>query len=127
MRRNAVSENVRRYRTIASLYRQTAAFRPDQKWSLLAQAFEHESVSRGRSSRDTLLATTRRDRRWQQPRKVVKGSVTRCLANGRMVERASVWWFHSYSPPLNDATRRRKLAAHFVIVCALFTALLMAL
>ena len=49
------------------------------------------------------------------------------LANGRMVERASVWWFHSYSPPLNDATRRRKLALHFVIVCALFTALLMAL
>jgi len=27
----AVSENVRRYRTIASLYRQTAAFRPDIK------------------------------------------------------------------------------------------------
>jgi hypothetical protein len=37
-----VWENVRRYRTIASLYRQTAAFRPDQKWSLLAQAFEWE-------------------------------------------------------------------------------------
>ena len=34
----AVLENVRRYRTIASLYRQTAAFRPDQKCSLLAQA-----------------------------------------------------------------------------------------
>ena len=38
----AVFENVRRDRTIASLYRQTAAFRPDQKWSLLAQAFEWE-------------------------------------------------------------------------------------
>ena len=37
-----VWENVRRYRTIASLYRQTAAFRPDQKWSLLEQAFEWE-------------------------------------------------------------------------------------
>jgi hypothetical protein len=39
-------ENVRRYRTIASLYRQTAAFRPDQKWSLLAQAFEYERLAR---------------------------------------------------------------------------------
>ena len=42
----AVLENVRRYRTIASLYRQTAAFRPDQKWSLLAQAFEFERLAR---------------------------------------------------------------------------------
>lgn len=37
-----VLESVRRYRTIASLYRQTAAFRPAQKWSLLAQAYEYE-------------------------------------------------------------------------------------
>jgi hypothetical protein len=42
----AVLENVRRYRTIASLYRQTAAFRPNQKWSLLAQAFEYERLAR---------------------------------------------------------------------------------
>jgi hypothetical protein len=42
----AILENVRRYRTIASLYRQTAAFRPDQKWSLLAQAFEYERLAR---------------------------------------------------------------------------------
>ena len=41
-----VLENVRRYRTIASLYRQTAAFRPDQKWSLLAHAFEYERLAR---------------------------------------------------------------------------------
>ena len=41
----AVLENVRRYRTIASLYRQTAAFRPAQKWSLLAQAFEYERLA----------------------------------------------------------------------------------
>jgi hypothetical protein len=34
----AVMENVRRYRTIASLHRQTAAFRPVQCWSLLDQA-----------------------------------------------------------------------------------------
>ena len=42
----AVLENVRRYRTIASLYRQTAAFRPAQKWSLLAQAYEYERLAR---------------------------------------------------------------------------------
>ena len=34
----AVLENVRRYRAIASLCRQTAALRPLQKWSLLDQA-----------------------------------------------------------------------------------------
>jgi len=39
---NAVLENVRRYRAIASLYRQTAAFRPSQRPSLLQQAFEWE-------------------------------------------------------------------------------------
>ena len=36
--KEAILENVRRFRTIASLYRQTAAFRPDQSWSLLGQA-----------------------------------------------------------------------------------------
>jgi hypothetical protein len=46
MNREAVLENVRRYRAIASLYRQTAAFRPMQKWSLLDQAeeWEHRAV-----------------------------------------------------------------------------------
>lgn len=39
---HAIFENVRRYRSIASLYRQTAAFRPGQRWSLLAQAQEWE-------------------------------------------------------------------------------------
>ena len=38
----ATFENVRRYRVIASLYRQTAAFRPNQKWSLFGQAKEWE-------------------------------------------------------------------------------------
>jgi len=38
----AILENVRRYRTIASLCRQTAAFRPTQKWTLLEQANEWE-------------------------------------------------------------------------------------
>ena len=39
----AVLENVRRYRAIASLYRQTAALRPDQSWSLLGQAGDWEN------------------------------------------------------------------------------------
>jgi hypothetical protein len=38
----AVLENVRRYRAIASLYRQTAAFRPGQSCSLLGEAMEWE-------------------------------------------------------------------------------------
>jgi hypothetical protein len=42
MSREAVLENVRRFRTIASLYRQTAAFRPGQSWSLLGQAKDWE-------------------------------------------------------------------------------------
>jgi hypothetical protein len=43
----AIMENVRRYRTIASLYRQTAAFRPVSSSSLLAQAreWEHRAVA----------------------------------------------------------------------------------
>jgi hypothetical protein len=39
---NAILENVRRYRAIASLCRQTAAFRPAQKRTLLEQACEWE-------------------------------------------------------------------------------------
>jgi len=38
----AVLENVRRYRTIASLCRQAAAFRPHQRGSLLEQAHAWE-------------------------------------------------------------------------------------
>ena len=41
----AVMENVRRYRATASLYRQTAAFRPRQSWSLLDQAREWERLA----------------------------------------------------------------------------------
>ena len=41
----AILENVRRSRTIASLYRQTAAFRPAQKWSLLDRAYEYERLA----------------------------------------------------------------------------------
>jgi hypothetical protein len=43
--REAVLENVRRYRAIASLYRQTAAFRPLQRCSLLGHAREWEYLA----------------------------------------------------------------------------------
>jgi hypothetical protein len=43
MNGQAILENVRRYRGIASLYRQTAVFRPSQSWSLLEQAREWEA------------------------------------------------------------------------------------
>jgi hypothetical protein len=42
MNGKGILENVRRYRAIASLYRQTAAFRPLQRLSLLEQALEWE-------------------------------------------------------------------------------------
>jgi hypothetical protein len=41
----AVLENVRKYRAIASLCRQTAAFRPEQRMSLLQQAEEWERLA----------------------------------------------------------------------------------
>jgi hypothetical protein len=41
----AILENVRRYRAIASLHRQTAAFRPCQRWSLLDQAERWEQMA----------------------------------------------------------------------------------
>jgi hypothetical protein len=40
-----VQEKVRRYRAIGSLCRQTAAFRPLQRWSLLKQAEEWEHAA----------------------------------------------------------------------------------
>jgi hypothetical protein len=43
--REAVLENVRKYRAIASLYRQTAAFRPLQRCSLLDHAREWENLA----------------------------------------------------------------------------------
>jgi hypothetical protein len=41
----AILENVRRYRAIASLHRQTASFRPGQRWSLLDQAEQWEHLA----------------------------------------------------------------------------------
>jgi hypothetical protein len=43
MNGQAILENVRRYRAIDSLHRQTAVFRPRQSWSLLEQAREWEA------------------------------------------------------------------------------------
>jgi hypothetical protein len=45
MSSNAVFENVRRYRAIASLFRQTAAFRPIQRRSLLGEAERWEYLA----------------------------------------------------------------------------------
>jgi hypothetical protein len=45
MSKNAVLENVRRYRAVASLFRQTAAFRPVQRHSLLAEAAQWENLA----------------------------------------------------------------------------------
>ncbi|TKV80172.1 hypothetical protein FDV58_18230 [Bradyrhizobium elkanii] len=44
---SAILENVRRYRAIASLCRQAAAFRPVQRISLLTQADEWEQRAVG--------------------------------------------------------------------------------
>jgi len=43
IKREILMENVRRYRALASLCRQQAAYRPLQSWELLGQAehFEH--------------------------------------------------------------------------------------
>jgi hypothetical protein len=57
MNGEAILENVRRYRATASLYRQTAAFRPSQSWSLLGQAKEWE-----RRALSELEATLRTER-----------------------------------------------------------------
>jgi hypothetical protein len=71
----AVLEDVRRYRTIASLYRQTAAFRPLQRWSLLSQAEEWEQLAMARldayfgardgAYRDPAPRAGRHDARWE--------------------------------------------------------------
>ena len=58
-----ILENVRRYRTIASLCRQTAAFRPAQKWSLLAQAYEWERLAM--TELETHFAIPEQGARWE--------------------------------------------------------------
>ena len=67
-----VLENVRRYRAIASLCRQTAALRPLQKWSLLDQAEGWERLAaeayfifrNSADGNDDLLAP-RTEARWE--------------------------------------------------------------
>jgi hypothetical protein len=70
----AVMENVRRYRAIASLYRRTAAFRPQQSCSLLRQADEWEHLAmaeleayfelHGREADDVRAQTPQHSARW---------------------------------------------------------------
>jgi len=69
-----VAENVRRYRAIASLCRQTAALRPLQKWSLLDQAEGWERlaaeeayfiVCNSPDGDHDLQATPRAEARWE--------------------------------------------------------------
>jgi hypothetical protein len=57
----AVMEKVRRYRAIASLHRQTAAFRPIQSWSLLRQAEEWEYLAVAELEAYFNAANSRRD------------------------------------------------------------------
>ena len=73
----AVMEKVRRYRAVASLWRQTAAFRPDQRWSLLEKAerwdnlavAELETYYKARNSADEycrqLRVAMRADAEWE--------------------------------------------------------------
>jgi hypothetical protein len=73
----AVMEKVRRYRAVASLWRQTATFHPDQRWSLLGQAerweklavAELETYFKVRNSADDhyrqLRVATRADAEWE--------------------------------------------------------------
>jgi hypothetical protein len=71
MKREAVLENVRRYRATASLYRQTAAFRPLQSWSLLEQAedWEHLAVAELEAYFSACDSRTY-DLRWEVPGKI---------------------------------------------------------
>jgi hypothetical protein len=59
--REVVIENLRRYRAIASLYRQTAAFRPLQSWSLLRQAEEWERLAVAELEAHFNVCTSRHD------------------------------------------------------------------
>lgn len=66
-------ENVRRYRALASLCRQQAAFRPLQSWELLGQAehFEHLAETALRAHFDVCNAQSEDDAQaaaaWEGP------------------------------------------------------------
>ena len=71
MMREAVLENVRRYRAIASLHRQAAAFRPLQSWSLLGQAEEWERLALAELEAYFSGCDSRTyDLRWEVPGKI---------------------------------------------------------
>ena len=58
----SVMENVRRYRALASLCRQQAAYRPSQSWQLLGQAerWEHlaeAELQAGFSARNAMVSS----------------------------------------------------------------------
>ena len=78
----AVLENVRRYRTIASLCRQTATFRPVQKSTLLEQAFEWERLAMASLKHTLRFAMGNRcpclksGKRWQRQTLANKTSAT---------------------------------------------------
>ena len=76
-----VMENVRRYRAIASLYRQTAAFRPLQSWSLLEQADEWEHLAVAELEAYFIVCNSRHDD--QEPQVARDAGVRWETAHGR--------------------------------------------
>ena len=98
----AVMEKVRRYRATASLYRQTASFRPLQRWSLLDQAEEWErlAVENWKASSSSATAgTTIGDRQSRDtPRRRGKlplsAKRTLCLCEPRRALKAPWHWRH---------------------------------
>ena len=77
MNEEAILENVRRYRAIACLCRQAAAFRPVQKMSLLEQAedwerlalMELESFCDQQQEESDMSAEPQVNTRWWLPRR----------------------------------------------------------
>jgi hypothetical protein len=98
----AVMENVRRYRAIASLHRQTAAFRPLQRWSLLDQAEQWERLAVAESEPISTPAAAGMRGRDRQPRDTprrdgkppVGTKRTRCICARRQDGRVRRLWPH---------------------------------
>jgi hypothetical protein len=99
VRGEAVMEKVRRYRAIASLHRQTAAFRPHQRWSLLDQAEEWERLAvveletyfnacNPRHDNRQPLAARYAEARWETA--IPRESDTSCMRGPTAWERVSV-------------------------------------
>ena len=82
-------ENVRRYRALASLCRQQAAYRPLQNWELLGQAehFEHLAevelkahfaACNAKGDEDAIAAAA-----WEAPVRCLKASGSQAIRAGR--------------------------------------------